>query len=87
MRARTALQHLNEHAAEQAFDIAWQFIRNTHDIADEFVAQAFIADEIMRLLDNGERNRIRLANRAIAAYEQAHPEGIDHGLALGHICR
>jgi hypothetical protein len=82
MHALSAFQHLNEHAAEEAFDIAWQFIRNTHDIADEFVAQAFIAGEIMHLLESGEHNKIRLANRAIAAYERAHPESIDHFLAL-----
>jgi hypothetical protein len=87
MLAGPAFQHLNEHAAEEAFDIAWQFVRTTHDVADEFAAQAFIASEIVRLLDRGERNKIRLANRAIAAYEQAHPEHIDHLLALGDIGR
>jgi hypothetical protein len=79
--------HLNEHAAEEAFGIAWQFVRTTHNVADEFAAQAFIAVEIVRLLERGERNKIRLANRAIAAFERAHPENIDQLLALGYIAR
>lgn len=83
MYARSAFQYLNEQAAEEAFGIAWFFIDNTHDIADEFAAQAFIATEIMRLLERGETHRIRLANGAIAAFEKARAENIDYILALG----
>jgi hypothetical protein len=83
----SAFQYPSEHEAEAAFDIAWQFIKITHDVADEFVAQAFIASEIMRLMARGDRHKILLANRAIAAYERAHPEDIDHLLALGYVSR
>ncbi len=71
MYARSAFQYLNEQAAEDAFAIAWNFVSASHDVDDEFAVQAFIATEIMRLLDRGERNRIRLANLAIAAYEKS----------------
>ncbi len=66
MYARS-FQHLEEQAAEEAFGIAWLFIENTHDVADGFAARAFIANEIMRLLERGESHRIRLVNGAIAA--------------------
>lgn len=87
MYAQSAFQYLNEQAAEDAFSIAWHFVRSTHDVGDEFAAQAFIATEIMHLLERGERHKILLANRAIAAYERAHPECIDDLLALGGISR
>lgn len=83
----SAFQYPSEHEAEEAFNIAWQFIDATHDVADEFAAQAFIATEIMRLMARGERHKILLANRAIGAYERAHPEDIDHLLALGYVSR
>lgn len=86
MYARSFL-HLNEQAAEEAFCIAWFFIDNTHDVADEFTAQTLIATEIMRLLERGESHRIRLANAAIAAYEKAGTATIDHSLAPRHIGR
>ena len=87
MYARSALQYLDELAAEQAFDIAWFFVENTRDIADEFGAQAFIATEIVRLLERGETHKIRLANAAIAAYEKACAESIYQILAPGYVGR
>lgn len=71
MYARSAFQYFNEQAAEDAFAIAWNFVSASYDIDDEFAVQAFIATEIMRLLERGEHNRIRLANLAIAAYEKS----------------
>lgn len=71
MYARSAFQYLNEQAAEDAFAIAWNFVSRSYDVDDEFAVQAFIATEIMRLLERGERNRIRLANLAIGAYEKS----------------
>jgi ABC-type cobalamin transport system ATPase subunit len=71
MYARSVFHYLSEQSAEEAFNIAWAFVSRTRKVDDDFVAQAFIANEIMRLMDGGERNRIRLANLAIAAYERA----------------
>ena len=71
MYARSAFQYLTEQTAEDAFAIAWHFVSSSYDVDDEAVAQAFIATEIMRLLDRGERHKIRLANLAIAAYEKS----------------
>jgi len=71
MYARSAFQYLNEQAAEDAFAIAWNFVSRSCDVDDDFAVQALIATEIMRLLERGERNRIRLANLAIGAYEKS----------------
>ncbi|ETR76593.1 hypothetical protein X566_02290 [Afipia sp. P52-10] len=74
MYAWSAFQYLNEQAAEEAFDIAWSFVRATYTIEDEMIAQALLATEIMRLLDRGERHKIRLANLAISAYDRAQAD-------------
>lgn len=85
MYARSAFQYLDEQAAGEAFSIAWFFIENTHDVADEFAAQSLIATEIMLLLERGETHKIRLANGAIVAYQKACAENIDRILlALGY---
>ena len=83
----SAFQYPTEHEAERAFDIAWQFIKAVHDVTDDFEAQAFIANEIMRLLERGERRKLMLANRAIGAYERAHSKDIDRLLAMGNVGR
>jgi hypothetical protein len=71
MYARSNWPYLDESVVDNAFDIAWHFIKSTHDVADDSAAKACIATEIMRLLERGERHRIVLANRAIAACEKA----------------
>lgn len=87
MYARSAFQYLNEQAADEAFGIAWYFLKNTREIADEFAAQAIIATEIIRLLERGERHRILLANRAITAFERTHPDDVDNVLSLDFVDR
>lgn len=82
MYARSFFHYLSEQAAEDAFNIAWAFVRRTRQVDDEFAAQAFIATEIMRLIDGGERHRIRLANLAIAAYEKSDAAGQQVVLAI-----
>jgi hypothetical protein len=53
--------------AEEAFDIAWAFLRT--GISDPLPVQSFIAEIIEREIASGDRNRIRVANKAIRAYE------------------
>jgi hypothetical protein len=62
-----------ERAAQEAFDIAWNFVSRVERIADATVAQAFIATEIRHLLERGERHKLRLANLAILAFQRTHP--------------
>jgi hypothetical protein len=55
------------HVAEEAFDIAWQFLRD--GTSEPSLVQSFIADVIDRQIASGDRNRIRLANKAIKAIQ------------------
>ena len=61
-RARPA--HL---VAEEAFDIAWRFLKE--GVSEPLPVQSFLAEVIDREIAMGDRNRIRVANKAIMAYE------------------
>lgn len=69
-------------AAEQAFEIAWDFLARTGAIHDEFEACVFLAQRIAVMLDEGQTNRIRMANRAISEY-QHHVDEADSLIRSG----
>lgn len=56
--------------AEEAFDIAWNFVRP--GVESALPTQSFLASCIGRQIRQGDRNRVRIANRAIRAYEANH---------------
>ncbi|MET4042149.1 hypothetical protein [Bradyrhizobium sp. RT6a] len=56
-------------AAEQAYEIAWDFLARSGAIHDEFDACVFLAQRITMMVEEGQANRIRMANRAISEYE------------------
>jgi len=62
-------------AAEQAYEIAWDFLARTGAIRDEFEACVFLAQRVTMMVDQGQTNRIRMANRAISEY-QYHLESL-----------
>jgi hypothetical protein len=53
--------------AEHAFNIAWGRLRS--DIEEPLPVRSFLASHIGRQTKNGDRNRIRVANRAIRAFK------------------
>ncbi|MHB0773633.1 hypothetical protein [Bradyrhizobium sp. 5.13L] len=57
-------------AAEQAYEIAWEFLARTGAIRDEFEACVFLAQRITMMVEEGQTNRIRMANRAISEYQE-----------------
>ncbi|GMO21589.1 MULTISPECIES: hypothetical protein [Bradyrhizobium] len=57
-------------AAEQAYEIAWNFLARTGVIGDEFEACVFLAQRITMMVEEGQTNRIRMANRAISEYQR-----------------
>lgn len=69
-------------AAEQAYEIAWDFLARTGAIRDEFEACVFLAQRIAVMVDEGQANRIRMANRAISEY-QRHVEERDELIRSG----
>ncbi|MDA9403637.1 hypothetical protein XH79_33550 [Bradyrhizobium sp. CCBAU 45389] len=64
-------------AAEQAYDIAWDFLARTGAIRDEFEACVFLAQRVATMVEEGQTNRIRMANRAISEYQHHISEGDD----------
>jgi hypothetical protein len=57
-----------ESPAEDAFNIAYDFLERAGAIYDEMPVYVFLAREITRLLDRGVKNKIKLANLAIGAF-------------------
>ncbi|WP_083543374.1 hypothetical protein [Bradyrhizobium sp. CCGE-LA001] len=64
-------------AAEQAYEIAWDFLARTGAIRDEFEACVFLAQRITMMVEEGLDNRIRMANRAISEYQHHIDESDD----------
>lgn len=60
---------------DEAFAIAWNYIKRSGSVVDDYYAQVFLSREIMRLIGRGERHKIRIANLAIAAFER-EPTGL-----------
>ena len=55
---------------DDAFAIAWNFIKQSGRVADAYNAQVFLSREIIKLIGKGETNKIRIANLAIASFER-----------------
>lgn len=69
MATRICFQDYREPAAAEAYDIAFDFLTRSGEVADEFDAYVFLAQRIIAMVDRGETNKIRIANRAIAQYQ------------------
>jgi hypothetical protein len=55
---------------ESSIEIAWDYLNRTGELGDAMVAGRFLSDAIEQMVRRGERRRLMLANRAIAAYQQ-----------------
>jgi hypothetical protein len=55
---------------ESSIEIAWDYLNRTGELGDAMVAGRFLSDTIELMVRRGERRRLMLANRAIAAYQQ-----------------
>jgi len=55
---------------EEAVQIAFNFLARSGEIDDSMDAVGFLADKIRFMISQGQRNKIALANRAIAAYQR-----------------
>ncbi|WP_128926259.1 hypothetical protein [Bradyrhizobium guangxiense] len=64
-------------AAEEAYEIAWDFLVRTGAIHEEFDACVFLAQRITVMVEEGQTNRIRMANRAISEYQRHIDESDD----------
>jgi len=55
---------------EDAVQIAFNFLACSGEIDDPLETTGFLADKIHFMISQGQRNRIALANRAIAAFHR-----------------
>lgn len=69
MLVERGLQVMNLEVVGDAYAIASDYLRRTGAIADEFVTNEPLLKIILQMFQQGEFNRIRLANRAIAKFE------------------
>ena len=57
-------------AAAQAYEIAWDYLVRSGEIRDEFDACVFLVQCVTMMVNEGDANKIRMANRAISYYQR-----------------
>jgi len=67
---------------DSSIEIAWDYLNRTGELGDAMVAGRFLRDTIELMVRRGERRRLMLANKAIAAYRQfRRPQSVPSVLA------
>ena len=69
MLVERGLQAMNVELVSDAYAIAANYLRRSGAIPDTLVTNECLLEIIVRLLQHGELNKIRLANKAIARFE------------------
>jgi hypothetical protein len=69
MLVERGIQVMNVEVVGDAYAIAANYLRKTGAIADTLVTDERLLRIIIRIFQNGEYNRLKLANRAIAEFE------------------
>jgi hypothetical protein len=69
MLVERGVQVLNVEVVGDAYAIASNYLRKSGAIPDTFATNERLLAIIVKLFQRGEMNRIRLANRAIAKFE------------------
>jgi hypothetical protein len=69
MLVERALQVMNVEVVGEAYAIASNYLRRSGAIPDNFVTDDRLLKIIVEMFRQGEFNRLRLANKAIAKFE------------------
>ncbi len=69
MLVERGMQVMNVEAVGDAYAIAANYLRRTGAIPDSCLTHDRLLEIIVQMFHRGEVNKIRLANRAIAAFE------------------
>ena len=69
MLVERGLQVMNVEVVGDAYAIASNYLRKTGAISDRIATNDTLLEMIVQLFQRGEFNRIRLANKAIARFE------------------
>ena len=64
---------------ENSLMIAWDYLERTGELGDPDVASRVLMDSIEDMVNKGERRKLMLSNKAIAAYQRFRA---DHRLSL-----
>jgi hypothetical protein len=73
MLVERGIQVMNFEVVGDAYAIASNYLRRTGAIADSLVTDERLLEIIVKMVQNGESNRIRLANKAITEFEAHLP--------------
>jgi hypothetical protein len=73
MLVERGIQVMNFEVVGDAYAIAANYLRKTGAIADTLVTDERLLRIIVRMFQNGEFNRLRLANKAITEFETRIP--------------
>jgi hypothetical protein len=60
----------NPQLLTEAKQIAWEFLERSGEIDDPSEANRFLISKIEQMIGQGQRNRLALSNRAIAAFQE-----------------
>jgi len=71
MLVERGLQVMNVEVVGDAYAIALNYLRKSGAIADSFETNERLLGIIVKIFQHGEFNKIRLANKAIAKFEEA----------------
>ena len=69
MLVERGIQVMNFEVVGDAYAIASNYLRKTGAIADTFATDERLLEIIVKMIQHGEFNRLRLANKAIAEFE------------------
>ena len=73
MLVERGIQVMNFEVVGDAYAIASNYLRKTGAIADSLVTDDRLLEIIVKMFQQGEFNRLRLANKAIAEFEARIP--------------
>ena len=73
MLVERGIQVMNFEVVGDAYAIAANYLRKTGAIADSLLTDERLLEIIVKMIQRGEFNRLRLANKAIAEYEARIP--------------
>jgi hypothetical protein len=73
MLVERGIQIMNFEVVGDAYAIASNYLRKTGAIADSLVTDDRLLEIIVKMFQQGEFNRLRLANKAIAEFEARLP--------------
>jgi hypothetical protein len=71
MLVERGMRVMNTEVVGDAYAIASNYLRRSGALPDNFVTSERLLTIVVQLFQSGEANRLKLANKAIAAFERA----------------